>query len=84
MPLRSLNNYSEIRLDLARMWDKETCIVPITIAALASISKHLDIYLKNRDIPYSLSNLQKNCDVSNCQKLGKSTKKIEKNEKNKI
>ena len=73
--LRLLNNYSEIRLELAIMWDKETSIVPITIAALISIPEHMDIYLKKRDIPYSLSNLQKNCDVRNCQKYLESTKK---------
>ena len=32
-----LDNYSELRLEIARMWDKETLIVPIIIGALRSI-----------------------------------------------
>ena len=32
-----LDNYSELRLEIARMWDKETFIVPIIIGALGSI-----------------------------------------------
>lgn len=55
--LRSPNNYSEIRVDMERIWNKETCIVPITIGALGSIPKHLGIYLKKLDIPYSLITL---------------------------
>ena len=32
-----LDIYSELRLEIARMWDKETLIVPIIIGALGSI-----------------------------------------------
>ena len=32
-----LDNYSELRLEIARMWDKETLIVPIIIGARVSI-----------------------------------------------
>ena len=34
---KKLDNYSELRLEIARMWDKETLIVPIIIGALGSI-----------------------------------------------
>ena len=34
-----LDNNSELRLEIARMWDKETLIVPIIIGALGSIPK---------------------------------------------
>ena len=32
-----LDIYSELRLEIARMWEKETLIVPIIIGALGSI-----------------------------------------------
>ena len=32
-----LDIYSELQLEIARMWDKETLIVPIIIGALGSI-----------------------------------------------
>ena len=35
----NLNNYSELQLEIARGWDKETLIVTITIGALASVQK---------------------------------------------
>ena len=31
---KKLDNYSELRIEIARMWDKETSIVPIIIGAL--------------------------------------------------
>ena len=34
-----LNNFSELQLEIARGWDKETLIVTITIGALASVQK---------------------------------------------
>ena len=42
-----LDNYSEIRLEIARMWDKETLTVPIIIGALGSIPNDLECNLKN-------------------------------------
>ena len=54
-----LDNYSELRLQLARMWDKETCIVPIIIIALGSFPKDIYIYLKKLRISYTLSTLKK-------------------------
>ena len=54
-----LDNYSELRLEIARMWDKETLIVPIIIGALGSIPNDLECNLKKLDISYNLETLQK-------------------------
>ena len=42
-----LDNYSELRLEIARMWDKETLIVPVIIGAVGSIPNDLECNLKN-------------------------------------
>ena len=36
-----LGNYSKLRLNIARMWDKEILIVPIIIETLGSIPNNL-------------------------------------------
>ena len=54
-----LDNYSELRLEVARMWDKETLIVPIIIGALGSIPNDLECNLKKLDISYNVETLQK-------------------------
>ena len=54
-----LDNYSELRLEIARMWDKETLIVPIIIGALGSIPNDLECNLKKIDISYNVETLQK-------------------------
>ena len=54
-----LDNYSELRLEIARMWDKETLIVPIIIGALGSISNDLECNLKKLGISYNVETLQK-------------------------
>ena len=54
-----LNNYSELRLEIARMWDKETLIVPIIIGAMGSIQNDLECNLKKLDILYNVETLQK-------------------------
>ena len=41
-----LDNYSELRLEIARIWDKETLIVPIIIGALGSIPNDLECNLE--------------------------------------
>ena len=41
-----LDNYSELQLGIARMWDEETLIVPIIIGALGSIPNDLECNLK--------------------------------------
>ena len=47
-----LDNYSELRLEVARMWNKKTVVVPIIIP------KDLQSYLKKLDILYDLNILQ--------------------------
>ena len=54
-----LDNYSELRLEIARMWDKETLIVPIIIGALGSIPNDLECNLKKLGISYNVGTLQK-------------------------
>ena len=49
-----LDNYSELRLEIARMWDKETVIVPIIIGALGSIPNNLECNLKELCISYNV------------------------------
>ena len=49
-----LDNYSELRLEIARMWDRETLIVPIIIGALGSIPNDLECNLKKLDISYNV------------------------------
>ena len=53
-----LDNYSELRLEIARMWDKET-IVPIIIGALRSIPNNLKCNLRKLGISYNIGTLQK-------------------------
>ena len=55
----NLNNYSELQLEIARGWDKEKLIVPITIGALTSIPKDLECNLKKLGISYNAGTLQK-------------------------
>ena len=54
-----LDNYSELRLEIARMWDKETLIVPIIIGALGSIPNVLECNLNKLGISYNVGTLQK-------------------------
>ena len=64
-----LDNYSELRLEIARIWDKETLIVPIIIGALGSIPNDLK---KNRHI-IQCRNFTEVCFTRNCQHSKKST-----------
>ena len=54
-----LDNYSELRLEIARMWDKETLILTIIIGALGSIPNDLECNLKKLGISYNVGTLQK-------------------------
>ena len=54
-----LDNHSELRLEIARMWDKETLIVPIIIGALGSIPNNLECNLRKLGISYNIGTLQK-------------------------
>ena len=60
-----LDNYSELRLEIARMWDKETLIVPIIIGAIVSILNDLECNLKK------LETLQKSVSLGTANILGK-------------
>ena len=53
-----LRNYKELRLEVARLWDKRTSIVPVIIGALGSIPNDIDNYLKQLGIEYNLNILQ--------------------------
>ena len=54
-----LHNYSEPPLEIARMWVKETLIIPIIVRALGSMPKDLERNLKKLDISPNLGTLQK-------------------------
>ena len=49
-----LDNYSELQLEIARMWGKETSIVPIIIGALGSIPNDLECDLNKLGISYNV------------------------------
>ena len=69
-----LDNYSELQLELARMWEKETCIVSIIIGALGSIPKDIDRYLLEEARYFKQSeHFTKNHKMKNCQHFKKST-----------
>ena len=51
-----LVNYSEMSLEIARMWDKETSVA-IIIAALVSIPNNLECYLEKLGISYNVRTL---------------------------
>ena len=50
-----IDNYSELRLEVSRLWNKKTTIVPIVIGALGSIPKDLPRYLKQLEIHTTLT-----------------------------
>ena len=54
-----LDNYSELRLEIARMWDKETLILPIIIGPLGSIPSDLKCNMKKLGMSYNVGTLQK-------------------------
>ena len=66
-----LDNYSEIRFEIARIWDKETLIVPIIIGALGSIPNDLECNLKKLVISYSVETLQKSVLLGTAKTLRK-------------
>ena len=66
-----LDNYFELRLEIARMWDKETLIVAIIIGALGSIPNDLECNLKKLVISYNLGILQKSVLVGTANILRK-------------
>ena len=54
-----LDNCSELPLEIARIWDKETIIVAIITGALGSIPNNLQCYWEKLGISYNVVTLQK-------------------------
>ena len=50
---------SELQLEIARMWDKETLILPIIIGALGSIPHDLECNLRKLGISYNVRILKR-------------------------
>ena len=57
--MEKLRNYTKLRLEIARLWDKETTIIPIIIGALGSIPDDLNSNLDRLGITYNINVLQK-------------------------
>ena len=53
-----LNRYSDLRIEIARLWNKKNTVVPIIIGALGSIPKDIHFHLKQLGIEYNLDILQ--------------------------
>ena len=70
---KKLNNYSKLRLEIARMWDKETSTIPIIIGALGSILNDLECYLKKIRYIIQCRNFTEVCFTRNCHHSLKST-----------
>ena len=51
--------YGDLKLELSRMWNCETKVVPIIIGALGSIPANLEKHLKSLDINCNISTFQK-------------------------
>ena len=68
-----LDNYSELRLEIARMGDKVTSIVPKIIGALGSIPNNLECSLKKSMYIIQCRNFTEVCFTRNCQYCKKST-----------
>ena len=66
-----LDNYSELRLEITRMWDKETLIVPIIIGVLGSIPNDSECNLRKLVISYNLGILQKSVSLGTANILRK-------------
>ena len=49
---KKLDKYSKLRLEIARIWDKETLIIPIIIGGLGSIPNDLECNLNNLGVSY--------------------------------
>ena len=47
---KKLDNYSDLQLEIAKMWEKETLIAPIIMGALGSIPNDLECNLKKLGI----------------------------------
>ena len=52
---KETQNYSELRLEIARIFDKETSIEAITIGVVGSIPNDLECNLKKLGISYNVA-----------------------------
>ena len=68
-----LDNCSELPLEIARIWDKETIIVAIIIGALGSIPNNLTMLLGEIRYIIQCSNFTEVCFTRNCHYSKKST-----------
>ena len=68
-----VDNYSELRLETTRMWDKGTSIVLIIIGALGFIPNDIECNLKKLCILCNVRNFTEVCFTRNCQHSQKST-----------
>ena len=53
-----LRNYSELQLEVSRMWNKSTRTIPIIIGALGSIPSSLESYLEQLGVRHNMDILQ--------------------------
>ena len=68
-----LDNYSEPLLEIARMWGRETSIVPVIIGALANIPNDLECYLEKLGNIIQCRDFTEVCFTRNCQHSKKTT-----------
>ena len=54
-----INNYQFLKLDVSRMWDCSTVVVPIIIGALGSVPKKLHHHLAKLEISNDITTFQK-------------------------
>ena len=66
-----LDKYSELRLEIAGMWNKETFTVSIIIGALGSIPSYLECNFEKLGISYNVETLQKSVLLGNANILRK-------------
>ena len=57
--VEKIDNYSELRLEISRMWNVSCKVIPVVIGALGSTSRRLQSFLNQLDIPYDIGVLQK-------------------------
>ena len=57
--VEKIENYSELRLELSRMWNVSCKVVPVIIGALGSTPKRLESFLRQIGIQFDIGALQK-------------------------
>lgn len=69
--IEKIDNYSELRVEIARMWNRETTVVPVVIGALGSIPKKLKFHLDRIGISPNIKSLQKSAILGSANILRK-------------